>query len=50
MIAPAALIALYALVPPPLTPLMMLRWLDGAAIRKEWTPLARVAAPVPRAV
>jgi monofunctional biosynthetic peptidoglycan transglycosylase len=29
---------------------MALRWLDGAAIRKEWTPLARVAAPVPRAV
>ncbi len=48
--APPALIALYAVVPPPLTPLMALRWLDGAAIRKTWVPLDRVAASVPRAV
>jgi monofunctional glycosyltransferase len=47
---PVLLVALYGFVPPPLTPLMALRWFDGAAIRKTWTPLARVAPAVPRAV
>ncbi len=37
-------------MPPPLTPLMALRWFDGAAIRKTWTPLERIAPAVPRAV
>lgn len=50
LVAPAAAIALYAVVPPPITPLMALRWLDGAAIRKDWVPLDRVAVSVPRAV
>jgi monofunctional glycosyltransferase len=50
LVAPPALIALYAIVPPPLTPLMALRWFDGAAIRKTWVPLDRVAVAVPRAV
>jgi monofunctional glycosyltransferase len=50
MAAPVALIALYAIVPPPITPLMVLRWSDGAAVRKQWVPLDRVAAPAPRAV
>jgi monofunctional biosynthetic peptidoglycan transglycosylase len=48
--APALVVALYAVVPPPLTPLMALRWLDGSAIRKTWTPLDRIAPAVPRAV
>jgi len=48
--APVLVVALYAVVPPPLTPLMALRWFDGAAIRKTWTPLDRVAPAVPRAV
>jgi monofunctional glycosyltransferase len=47
---PVLLVALYAIVPPPLTPLMALRWFDGAAIRKTWTPLERIAPAVPRAV
>jgi monofunctional glycosyltransferase len=47
---PVLLVALYAVVPPPLTPLMALRWVDGAAIRKIWTPLESVAPAVPRAV
>ena len=47
---PVLLVALYAVVPPPLTPLMALRWFDGAAIRKTWTPLERIAPAVPRAV
>lgn len=40
------LLVLYAVVPPPLTPLMALRWFDGAEIRKTWTPLERVAPAV----
>jgi monofunctional biosynthetic peptidoglycan transglycosylase len=47
---PVLVVALYAIVPPPLTPLMALRWFDGAALRKTWTPLERVAPAVPRAV
>jgi monofunctional glycosyltransferase len=47
---PVLLVALYAVVPPPLTPLMALRWADGAAINKTWTPLERVAPAMPRAV
>jgi monofunctional glycosyltransferase len=50
LVAPVGAIALYAIVPPPITPLMALRWLDGAAIGKDWVPLDRVAASVPRAV
>lgn len=47
---PVLVIALYAVVPPPLTPLMVLRSADGASIRKSWTPLERIAPAVPRAV
>jgi monofunctional biosynthetic peptidoglycan transglycosylase len=47
---PVLLVALYAIVPPPLTPLMALRWADGAAINKTWTPLERIAPAMPRAV
>jgi monofunctional biosynthetic peptidoglycan transglycosylase len=50
LLLPAAVIALYAVVPPPLTPLMAMRWFDGAGLRKEWVPLSRVAPHVPRAV
>ncbi len=50
VLAPAAAIALYAVMPPPLTPLMAMRWLDGAGLRKDWMPLSRVAAHVPHAV
>lgn len=47
---PVLLVALYGVVPPPLTPLMALRWVDGAPLHKTWTPLERVAPAVPRAV
>ena len=50
VLVPAILIALYGVVPPPLTPLMAMRWFDGAGIRKEWVPLSRVAVHTPRAV
>lgn len=47
---PVLVVALYTVVPPPLTPLMALRWFGGAEIRKTWTPLERVAPAVPRSV
>jgi monofunctional biosynthetic peptidoglycan transglycosylase len=47
---PVLIVALYTVVPPPLTPLMALRWFGGAEIRKTWTPLEGVAPSVPRAV
>lgn len=50
LLGPVAAVAVYAIAPPPLTPLMAMRWLDGAGIDKEWLPLARIAAHVPRAV
>ncbi len=36
--APVGLIAVYRFVPPPITPLMVLRSLDGAPIRQHWVP------------
>ena len=49
LVIPVLLIALYAVVPPPITPLMALRWLDGAAIDRRWVPLDRIAPAMPRA-
>jgi len=42
-----ALILLYRFLPPPVTPLMLLR--EGPAMR-EWMPLDRIAPALPRAV
>ncbi len=50
LLVPVLVIAIYAVIPPPVTPLMVMRWVDGAAIRKDWTPLERVSPAVPRAV
>lgn len=49
-LAPAAIIALYAVVPPPVTPLMVIRWFGGAELRKDWVSLPGVSSHVPRAV
>jgi monofunctional biosynthetic peptidoglycan transglycosylase len=40
---PVALIALYRFVPPPLTPLMALRALDGAPIRQHWVGYRQIS-------
>ncbi len=50
LLGPALVIALYGVVPPPITPLMVIRYVEGAGIDKDWVPLERVAAHVPRAV
>jgi monofunctional glycosyltransferase len=44
-------VLLYRLVPPPVTPLMLIRYVaDGAPIRKTWVPLARISPSLVRAV
>lgn len=50
LLAPAALILLYRAVPPPGTPLMVLRAAEGRGWDYRWTPLARIAPALARAV
>ncbi len=47
LIVPAALVALYRYVPPPLTPLMLIR---GGAVAYDWVPMARIAPVLARSV
>jgi monofunctional biosynthetic peptidoglycan transglycosylase len=45
------LVALYRFVPPPGTPLMVIRWIaDGAGIDQKWVPLDRMSLDIQRAV
>lgn len=41
---------IYRFVAPPITPLMVIRWLDGASVRKDWRPLDRISPNLVRAV
>ncbi len=50
LLAPAVLIAGYRVLPPPVTPLMLLRSAQGQRLDREWVPLARIAPTLPRAV
>jgi monofunctional biosynthetic peptidoglycan transglycosylase len=44
-------VALYRFVPPPITPLMLIRYVaDGAPIRKTWMPLSHISPALVRAV
>ena len=47
---PVALTVVYRFVPPPVTPLMLLRQLDGEGLDQRWVPLDAIAADLPRAV
>jgi monofunctional biosynthetic peptidoglycan transglycosylase len=45
------LVALYRFVPPPGTPLMVIRWIsDGVGIDQRWVPLDRMSLDIQRAV
>jgi len=48
--APAALTALYRAVPPPVTPLMIIRVFQGESLHKSWRPLSRISPHLIRAV
>ena len=50
LLAPAALIALFRLVDPPITPLMLIRLAEGQSINKSWRELERISPHLARAV
>jgi len=50
LLLPVALILLYRFVPPPVTPLMVIRSIEGAPIRQRWVPLERISPALIRAV
>jgi monofunctional biosynthetic peptidoglycan transglycosylase len=50
LLPPAALIALYRLVDPPVTPLMLIRLAEGHGIDKSWRDLGRISPHLSRAV
>lgn len=50
VLLPGGLIGLYAVVPPPVTPLMLIRWTEGQSIGKDWVPLDQMSQHLPAAV
>jgi monofunctional biosynthetic peptidoglycan transglycosylase len=44
------LVALYAVVPPPITPLMVIRLVQGEGLRKDWAPFEEVSPYLVRAL
>ena len=50
LLAPPALLLTYRFVPPPITPLMVIRLIQGEGLRKDWVPLGRISPALPRAV
>lgn len=50
LLGPPALILLFAFVPPPGTPLMLVRLVQGYGLTKDWTPLDDIAPALPRSV
>jgi monofunctional biosynthetic peptidoglycan transglycosylase len=49
-IASVALVGVYRLAPPPITPLMVIRLLEGEGLTSTWRPLARIDPALARAV
>jgi monofunctional glycosyltransferase len=47
---PILVLAIYRFVPPPVTPLMLIRSAAGAPIRQHWVPLSRISPWLLRAV
>jgi len=50
LVLPIVPILIYRFVPPPVTPLMLIRAAGGAPIRKDWVPLTRISPTLARAV
>lgn len=48
--APAFVILVYAVVPPPVTPLMLIRAVEGHGLTKDWVPLSEISPHLQRAV
>jgi len=47
---PFGLVALYRFMPPPLTPLMVIRLVQGEGLQKDWVPLSAISPELQRAV
>jgi monofunctional glycosyltransferase len=50
LLGPPALLLIYRFLPVPLTPLMVIRLVEGEGLRKQWVPLAEIAPVLPQAV
>ncbi len=50
LLLPPAVIALYGVVPPPFSALMIWRLAEGHGIERQWRPLAEISPHLPRAV
>jgi monofunctional biosynthetic peptidoglycan transglycosylase len=50
VLLPPAAVALYRYLPPPVTPLMLIRQWEGAPIRQVWRPLDRISPRIMSAV
>ncbi len=48
--APLALILLYRFVPPPVTPLMLIRLVEGQGLHRDWVPWAEISPHLREAV
>ncbi len=50
LLLPTALIIVYRVVPPPITPLMLWRLVQGEGLSKDWRPLGDISPYLPQAV
>ena len=50
LLLPAALLLVFRFVPVPLTPLMVIRLIEGEGLHKDWVPLAQIAPALRHAV
>ena len=50
LLAPPVLLLTYRFLPPPITPLMLIRLGQGEALQKEWRPLREIATALAEAV
>jgi monofunctional glycosyltransferase len=50
LLLPTALIVVYRFLPPPITPLMVWRLVQGEGLSKHWRPLEAIAPSLPQAV
>jgi monofunctional glycosyltransferase len=50
LLAPPVLLLIYRFLPVPITPLMVIRLIEGEGLDRTWVPLAAIAPALPRAV
>jgi monofunctional biosynthetic peptidoglycan transglycosylase len=50
LLAPPVLLLAYRFLPPPITPLMLIRLAEGEGLERDWQPLAQIAPALAEAV